>query len=196
MAIKGLAELLAKYRNNEITDAQMEEELGKALATDFIPKAKFNEINEAKKLAESNLSNAQKTLEELKSKGDLSEEYKAQIAKLTADNAKAQESFKAQITRMKMDNAIDSALTSSKARNSKAARALLDESKISIAEDGTVKGLSEQIEAIRKENAFLFDIEPEPQNPKPSWGNVGKQNPSGDADALEAAMFAAAGLGN
>lgn len=195
MAIKGLEDLLKKYKNGELNESQFEESLGKELATEYIPKAKFNEVNEAKKLAEANLTNANKTLEELKGKSDLSDEYKKQIEKLTADNAKAQEDFKAQMNRLRLDTAIENGLREAKARNTKATRALLDESKFTVSEDGTVGGLKEQIEAIAKENAFLFEAPDPSAGGKPSWGspNGSPQGGSG-ADSLQAAMRAAAGL--
>lgn len=196
MAIKGLEDLLKKYKNGEINEAQFEDGLGKELATDYIPKAKFNEVNEAKKLAEANLTNANKTLEELKGKSDLSDEYKKQIEKLTADNAKAQEDFKAQMNRLRLDTAIENGLREAKARNTKATRALLDESKFTISEDGTVGGLKEQIEAIAKENSFLFETPDQSNGRKPSWGspNENPQGGNGGTDSLQAAMRAAAGL--
>ena len=192
MAIKGLADILAKYRNGELNESQFEEELGKGLATAFIPKTKFNEVNEAKKLAETNLANANNTLNELRQKGDLSDEYKKQIEALNAQIAQAQKEHESQLLKMRLDTAIESSLQSAKAKNLKATRALLDESKLAFAEDGSVTGLKEQIEAIQKDNGFLFDIEQ--SNPrKPSWGSP-QVDDHNQADTLEAQMYAAAGL--
>lgn len=194
MAIKGLSELLTKHKAGEIDEATFEAELNKALATEWIPKTKFNEVLEGRKLAEASLANANKTLDDLKAKAGLSDEYKAQIDKLNAESVKAQESFKAQLHKMRLDTAIDNGLRDAKSRNHKATRALLDESKISIADDGSVSGLKEQLEAIAKENGFLFEASEEDNKKNPTWGGGDKKNPSGPTDALEAAMFAAAGL--
>ena len=88
MAIKGLSELLEKYRKGEIADASaFEAELTKGgLYEGYIPKDKFDEKNgEAKKLKEQ-LEAQTKLVDELKEKGNLSDEYKNQIEKLKAEN--------------------------------------------------------------------------------------------------------------
>ena len=199
MAIKGLSELLKKHKDGTIDDAQFEVELNKALPEDWIPKSKYNELNESKKLSDENLKKANATLEELKGKAGLSDEYKAQIDKLKDEAKKAEEAHKATITQMKRDSAIDSALASAKARNSKAVRALLDEGKLVLNEDGTLSGLKEQIEAVKKENAFLFDSSDDDNGGGNGGGRMpffGGSNPKGgnSGDALRDAMFSAAGL--
>ena len=199
MAIKGLSELLKKHKDGALDSTDFETELNKLLPEDWIPKAKYNELNESKKLAEDNLKKANATLEELKGKAGLSDEYKAQIDKLKEEAKKAEETHKATITQMKRDSAIDSALASAKARNSKAVRALLDEGKLVLNEDGTLSGLKEQIEAVKKDNAFLFDSSDDDNGGGGNGGGkpfFGGSNPKGGAsgDALRDAMFSAAGL--
>ena len=199
MAIKGLSELLKKHKDGSIDDAQFEAELNKALPEDWIPKSKYNELSESKKLSDENLKKANATLEELKGKAGLSDEYKAQIDKLKEEAKKAEETHKATVAQMKRDSAIDSALASAKARNSKAVRALLDEGKLVLNEDGTLSGLKEQIEAVKKENAFLFDSSDDDNGGCGNGGGkpfFGGSNPKGGSsgDALRDAMFSAAGL--
>lgn len=199
MAIKGLSELLKKHKDGTIDDAQFEVELNKALPEDWIPKSKYNELNESKKLSDENLKKANATLEELKGKAGLSEEYKAQIDALKAEAKKAEEAHKATVAQMKRDNAIESALASAKARNSKAVRALLDEGKLVLNDDGSISGLKEQIEAVKKDNAFLFDSSDDDNGGGGNGGGkpfFGGSNPKGGSsgDALRDAMFSAAGL--
>ena len=199
MAIKGLSELLKKHKDGALDSTDFETELNKLLPEDWIPKAKYNELNESKKLAEDNLKKANATLEELKGKAGLSDEYKAQIDKLKEEAKKAEETHKATVAQMKRDSAIDSALASAKARNSKAVRALLDEGKLVLNEDGTLSGLKEQIEAVKKDNAFLFDSSDDDNGGGGNGGGkpfFGGSNPKGGSsgDALRDAMFSAAGL--
>ena len=80
---------------------------------------------------------------------------------LDAANAEV-ESLKGQISdrdkQLKIDAAIDSALTGAKAKNNTAVKALLkDLDKAELGDDGTIKGLAEQIEALQKSDAYLFD---------------------------------------
>ena len=82
-----------------------------------------------------------------KSAGD-NEDLKKKIEDLQAEN-KAQ----------KLNNAVEKALTNAKALNLTATRALLkDLDKAEFAEDGTVKGLDDQIKALQKgeDTKFLF----------------------------------------
>lgn len=192
MAIKGFSDLLEKFSKGELTAEKFEEELGKSLALDFIPKTKFNEINEGKKLVEKNLEDANKTLETLKQSANLSDEYKKQIEELKANSLKEQESFKEQLAKIKLDTAIDSALTNAKAKNNRAVKALLDTSKISVSDDGSLIGIKEQLETIIKENDFLFDVV---DDEKPAFGGSSrKERQGGGENSLFAQMMASAGL--
>ena len=97
-------------------------------------------------------------LETLKnSTGDV-EAMKKQIETLQADNKAKDEIHAAEIKQLKIDAAIESALTGAKAKNNTAVKALLkDLDKAEIGEDGTIKGLAEQLEALQKSDAYLFD---------------------------------------
>jgi hypothetical protein len=83
------------------------------------------------------------------------------IAEAVADKDKAAAEHKAEMAAVKIDMAVEAALTAAGARNKTAARALLDLSKAELADDGTVKGLSEQLEALAKgdDTSFLFATE-------------------------------------
>ena len=104
------------------------------------------------------VSDRDKQLETLKnSTGDV-EAMKQQIADLQKANKDADDAHKAEIKQLKLDAAIDSALTGAKSKNNVAVKALLkDLDKAELGEDGTVKGLAEQIEALQKSDAYLFD---------------------------------------
>ena len=97
-------------------------------------------------------------LETLKnSTGDV-EALREQIATLQADNKTKDETHAAEIKQLKIDSAVLTALTGAKAKNNAAVKALLkDLDKAELAEDGTIKGLAEQIEALQKSDAYLFD---------------------------------------
>lgn len=126
----------------------------------FIPKTRFDEVNNEKKKLEADVKERDTQLETLKnSTGDV-EGLKKQIEQLQADNKQKDEIHKAEIKQLKVDAAIDSALTSAKAKNKIAVKALLkDMDKAELAEDGTIKGLSDQLQALMKadDSKFLFD---------------------------------------
>ena len=199
MAIKGLSELLEKYRKDEIKDASaFESELIKGgLFEGFIPKDKFDEKNgEAKKLKEQ-LEAQTQLVEELKEKGNLSDGYRNQIDQLKASLEQKDKDYKAEIAGMRKRSAIEKAISEARAKESKAVMPYLDENRILVNDDGSVTGLKEQLEAIKKDHSFLFEEENPNPNPdkggrNPLWGGGG--GTGGNPDDLKNAMFEAAGI--
>lgn len=124
----------------------------------FIPKARFDEVNNEKKKLETDLADRDGQLETLKnSTGDVTE-LKKKIEDLQKDNKAKDDAHAAEIKQLKIDNAVESALLSAKAKNSVAVKALLkDLDKAELLEDGTIKGLAEQIEALQKSDEYLFE---------------------------------------
>jgi len=164
----------------------------------FIPKARFDEVNNAKKQAEKDLSDRDKQLETLKnSTGDV-ETLKNTIKQLQDENKASKEQYEANISKIKLDNAIDNALGNAKAKNSRAVRALLDMEKIKF-ENETLSGLDEQLKALKEaENSkFLFEEIKEPA--KPSFSGVepgastGETNPGSGAPETYSQMIARLG---
>ena len=127
----------------------------------YIPKARFDEVNNEKKKLELDVRDRDGQLETLKtSTGDV-EGMKKQIETLQADNKKKDEDHAAEINQLKVDAAVESAITGAKGKNAKAIKALLNLENAELADDGTIKGLSEQLEALTKadDSKFLFDTE-------------------------------------
>ena len=124
----------------------------------YIPKARFDEVNNEKKKLELDVRDRDGQLEALKnSTGDV-EAMKKQIESLQADNKAKDEAHAAEIKQLKVDSALDLALGNAKAKNKIAVKALLkDMDKAELDADGTIKGLAEQIEALQKSDSYLFD---------------------------------------
>lgn len=82
-----------------------------------------------------------------------------QIEELKAQNAEATKAHAEEVTRLRLGNAIDNALSSAGAKNSKAVKALLDMEKIKLKDDGTADGLDAQIKALQsaEDSKFLFN---------------------------------------
>lgn len=136
-------------------DKKVSAEIGKA----FVSKSDFNTVNETKKQLETALSERDAQLESLKSSNGDIDTLRKQITELQAQNTKQSEEHAEAIKQLKLDSAVDAALMAAKARNVTAARALLDLSNLELAEDGTVKGLTNQIKALADSpgTGFLFD---------------------------------------
>ena len=105
------------------------------------------------------LSERNKQLSELKnSTGDV-EALKNQISELQTANKTKEDEHKAEMQQLKIDMAVETALVGAKAKNIKAVKALLNLDGAELAEDGTIKGLAEQILKLSKadDSKFLFD---------------------------------------
>lgn len=75
--------------------------------------------------------------------------------KLSADLAALQKKYDADTAQMKLDKALEVALLSSKARDVKAVRALLDHEKIKLDGD-KLNGLDDQLESLKKTHDYMF----------------------------------------
>ncbi len=67
------------------------------------------------------------------------------------------EQAQAESTQLRFDHALENALAGAGARNHKSVRALLDTQALTLAEDGSLPGLAEQLQKIRQDNDFLFE---------------------------------------
>lgn len=141
----------------------------------YIPKARFDEVNNAKIHAENTVKERDKQIEELKAASGDAESLKKQIETLRATNKQKDSEHAAEIKKLKVDAAVDTALTVAKAKNLKAARALLDLDKAELSDDGTVKGLTEQIEKLKTgdDTKFLFDSSAKPKMKGAKTGEEG-----------------------
>ena len=141
---------------------------------DAVIKINGDDIENAKKTAESETQNVQKEVDSLKSQvkerdkqletlketvGD-NEALTKQIADLQAENATAKEAHETEMTRLKVDFAVEKALAGANAKNVKAVKALLDLEDAKLDKEGNVKGLQEQIDKLTAadDTKFLFEV--------------------------------------
>ena len=150
-----LKELLKKAGIEEEKVDSTITDINKELPKHFIPKDKYNEVAEARKKLETDIQERDNQLEQLKNAAGNSEELKAQIEQLQAENQKAAEEWQAKMAQMQLDFAIDKALTAAKAKNAKAVKALLDLEKVKLDGDKLL-GLDDQLKAIKESDAYLF----------------------------------------
>ena len=105
------------------------------------------------------VSDRDKQLETLKASAGDNADLKKKIEELQTENATAKASHESELNQLKIDFAVEKALTSAKAKNIKAVKALLERGEAKLDKDGNVKGLSEQIEKLTtgEDTKFLFD---------------------------------------
>ena len=145
-----------------LTDEQADKVIG-SIDGNFVTKARFNEINEELKTAKKSLSDRDKQLEGLRKSAGDNESLTAQIATLQKANSDQQKAHDEEMAALKFNNAVELALTGAKAKNIKAVRAMLDDSKMKIGEDGKLNGFDEQIEALKKSDSYMFHVDQKAQ---------------------------------
>ena len=120
----------------------------------FVTKARFNEVNTELTAAKNTIKERDTQLETLKKASGDTKALQDQITQLQADHA-------AELKNLKISNAVELALTGAKAKNNTAVKALLADfiGKAELAEDGTVKGLDDEVKKLveGKDTAFLFE---------------------------------------
>ena len=146
MKLEGMTEELA----TKIAEQSAEELKG------MIPKTRLDEVIAERDTAKKDHAEVLKQLGALqKETGDV-QSLKDKIQELQ-DNAKeAEKTHAAEMQTLKINNAVETALIGAKALNTTAVKALLKLEGAELAEDGTVKGLSDQIAALQKSDAYLF----------------------------------------
>lgn len=130
------------------------------------------------------VANRDKQLDDLKNSTEDIAGLKKQIEDLQNSNKTNDENHKNEISELKKSFAIEKGLSDAKAKNNVAVKALLDMTKIELAEDGTIKGLSEQIDALVKgeDTKFLFNTESTKTFKGATPGETGNEDPDGKVD--------------
>lgn len=147
--LEWLKTILGESYTEEL-DKKVSAEIGK----NFVPRSDFNTANEAKKTLEGQLADRDKQLEELK-KVDAAG-LQAEITRLQGENKAAKEKFDADLAVVRLDAALDAEIVKAGGRNTKAIKALLDSSKLSLETDGSIKGLD--LDAVKESDSYLFDV--------------------------------------
>ena len=181
-----LKELLGEELYSQVT-----EKLGdkKIMVDDgnFIPKSRFDQVNQAKKELEVQLKDRDTQLAELSKNNKDNESLLNQIKDLQALNKQTTTDYENKINQMQFDYALDGALTNAKSKNNKATKALLDMNSIKH-QEGKLEGLQEQIEALQKDASYLFDLNTAPANTG-GLGNFSRNNQTENSGSSQSAFM-------
>lgn len=122
----------------------------------FIPKTRFDEVNDAKKQLEKDIATRDQQIEDLK-KVDAAG-LKAEIERLQGENKAAKEKYAADMKDLAITNAIKLAITD-KAQDTDLVTGLIDKTKLAMGDDGKITGLDEQVKTLKESKPFLFKEE-------------------------------------
>ena len=120
----------------------------------YVPKSRFDEVNEEKKNLQTAKKKAEEDLEALKKTAGDNEALTQQISDLQEAAKQKDAEYAEQIKSMKLMNAIRIGITD--AQDADLVAGLVDQAKLILGEDGKVTGLEEQLKAIRESKPFLF----------------------------------------
>ena len=146
------AQVEAKLKGNEKI------KLANLATGEYVSKDKYAAAlteNEGLKAAS---AQTEKQLEQLRAASGKDAELKGQIEEMQKRYAEEKKALESKLTAQAFDAALEFRLRDSKARNTKAVKALLDLEKIKL-EGDKLTGFEEQIAAIRDQNGYLFGEE-------------------------------------
>ena len=153
-----LKELLGEELYSQVT-----EKLGdkKIMIDDgnFIPKSRFDQVNDDKKAYKSQVKKLQTDLESVSKKAGEVEGLNTVITELKETLEKKDK----EIADREFNYSLDSALKDAKCKNTKALKALLDMDGIKY-QDGKLDGLEKQLEGLKESDSYLFDLDTAPGN--------------------------------
>lgn len=165
--LEWLKTILGEQYTDDI-DKKVSAEIGKV----FVSKTDFNTLNETKKTLEKQIGERDKQLGELQKLKP--EELQAEITRLQGENNTVKQKYDADLKAAKLDYALNAHLIKAGAVNTKAVKALLDESKI-ILDGDNLLGLDEQLKSLKETEKWAF--KPETSNIPGNGGNPASPPP-------------------
>lgn len=142
----------------------------------IVPKSKYNELSAEKKNLETELSNRDTQLEELKSQAGSNTELQAKITQLEEENRTNKEKYETELVNTIKQNAVEMALVKNGAVNTKACMPFIDLDKIEY-KDNEIKGVEDLIGEMVKAEDTSFLFAPNKINGMKVVGNPGGNNP-------------------
>lgn len=157
----------------------------------YIPKTRFDEINEQLKNIKTELTERDSQIASLKKFEGNSKELADKVKELQEQNKQKAAEFEKALKETKLKNAVRTSLGDS-VFDSSLVMGLIDMSKIDLDDKDEVKsGLKEQVEALKKDKAFLFKDPDAPKKPAVKvTGNPPADGDDGNDKLTSAVAFA------
>lgn len=156
-------------KNMELTDEQIDAIMAENGKDVNGLKEQVNSLTTEKDGLQSQLTERDTQLKDLKGKVKDSDELTTEIDKLQKANKEAKEKYEADLTAQQKAFLVDKALTNAGARNAKAVSSLLDLDSVEV-KDGQLTGLDDQLKALRESDGYMFQENQQPNEPQPQGG--------------------------
>jgi hypothetical protein len=187
-----LKELLGEELFKQVVEKLGDNKFVFGEADTFIPKSRFDEVNNEKKELKTLLGVRDTQYTELQTKFKSNDELAKELENFKTLNGKAEQEFNTKLSQVKFEYELKTALSNANVRNLKATKALLDLDKIKLNETGDkLVGLDEQIKTLQESDGYLFQSK-EPTLPT-KGGIELSGNPKG-VDQLEDKLRKSMGL--
>ena len=151
-----LKEILKNAGIENVED--LEDKISKELPKYFKPAKDFNEVSEKLKTANKEIDTLKETNANIQTEYDNFKKGSISQADYEAKKKEIEDNSKAEIEKVRLESKIDLAINNAKAKNVKSVKANLDLEKIKLDGDKLL-GFDDQIEALKKSDAYLFDID-------------------------------------
>lgn len=112
--------------------------------------ARVKELEKENESLKGSIGERDTQLEQLKKSAGDNEDLKKQIESLTAANKKSAEDHENAMKSLKKTHAIENALSAASAKDVELVRKLIDESKVSLDDNGNLLGLEDQITSLKE----------------------------------------------
>lgn len=136
----------------------LEGKISKELPKHFKPASEFNEVNEKLKTANAEIETLKTTNTNIQTEYDNFKKGSISQADYEAKKKEIEANSNAEIEKVKLESKIDLAINNAKARNVKSVKANLNLEKIKLDGDKLL-GFDDQIEELKKSDAYLFEID-------------------------------------
>lgn len=140
------------------TAAKIIEAHNDSINGNYIPKSRFDEVNNALKQSKTALTERDKQIENLKAFEGDNEALKTKVSELQAANEQAQVKYAKEMETMRKTTALRSMLAD--AQDATMVLNLLNLDAITISPDGHMTGAKEQIDTLKTTKPFLFKTQP------------------------------------
>lgn len=137
---------------------EIEKSISKELPKYYKPASVFNEVNEKLKNANTEIETLKTTQESIQTEYENYKKGSISQADYETKKKEIEDNSRAEIEKVRFESKIDLAINNAKAKNVKSVKANLDLDKIKLDGDKLL-GFEDQIEALKKSDAYLFEID-------------------------------------
>lgn len=160
---------------------ELEGKISKELPKYFKPAKDFNEVSEKLKTANKEIETLKTTNTNIQTEYDNFKKGSISQNDYEAKKKEIEDNSKAEIEKVRLESKIDLAINNAKAKNVKSVKANLDLEKIKLDGDKLL-GFEDQIEALKKSDAYLFEIDNVINNGVEKNGGNPRKNEVGKLD--------------